>query len=820
MVDDVQTAQKQISQARTILATQKRQVSQARKQIKATPAKTQLLLQTRQQQVRRAPIKKAQLKEVSKIESSVSEFEKKITSAQKELDTVKKSREDFRLARQAADRAARGKPFVIESLKNEAQKDFFKQIVKAEQASSGRQKALKELGKGISTKELEAKIRSFRSDLKQQTLAPPEDLAQMSFATQEDLQQITFQRLEDISKQSFASPSDLLQQTIIRPEDLRRISFADPSDRIKEAKKIDEDVKRIIKASQIIQKKELRKITDIIVSPEFPIALAGELTNVVFKAGKKAEDITKTVLSRFGVSEKNIIFRKVSPEIGQASKEIVRDLFVFSAFSPFIKTATATKTSGKVKVKQTQIKQTDKEKIKKLIELRKELQKATASKTKAFIKKESSKILKSNLSPSQKASRLRNLELFVREAKGQIKFVDGKVVQVVDIGKKAVVKTVPKPTVGFVGPPVAQLEQLPKLLTGVTATQKLSPQEQEIKKIDEILRTQKISPLEIFNLKQKRDQLQNQVSSLGGTSQSTKNEIAQIKQSLTTEKLNPAQVFNLKAKLISLEQNQKAVEQLKSDSLSSQLQNSQSRQNQLSKQLQLSKQASLQDSLQQQKQKSLQQQLSKQLSLSKALQKQLSGLKTVSATKSASTPTSLLKAPQTKVPGKGIGKPPIQKPAKTKFPFITLDSDDVKKTIVGLKLRKVTAGWQPLIKSRGEFRVLSKPFRSKSQAENFARWVVDNSTSARYKLKIVPVTKKDFSMKNIVGPSQLKFRNFRRVKGEIIPLPDSGAIEKRAKRIDTKGEILQLKAAKAVAERFGKSGKLKLGGKVTLKAPK
>lgn len=146
----------------------------------------------------------------------------------------------------------------------------------------------------------------------------------------------------------------------------------------------------------------------------------------------------------------------------------------------------------------------------------------------------------------------------------------------------------------------------------------------------------------------------------------------------------------------------------------------------------------------------------------------------------------------------------------------------VKKSMI--KLKKTPDGWLPLIKSKGVFRPFSKPFKTKLQAQNYGRWLVDHSTSAQYKVK--PLAKpKSLSKRVVPSTSPLKFRGFKRVKGVKVPLKDSGEIEKKGSRIDTVGEVKGLKAAKVVKQRFKQkktsleASQSKFGGKVNMKAP-
>ncbi len=279
-----------------------------------------------------------------------------------------------------------------------------------------------------------------------------------------------------------------------------------------------------------------------------------------------------------------------------------------------------------------------------------------------------------------------------------------------------------------------------------------------------------------------------------------KNELEGIKEELKNEKLQPFQIFSLKQRQEQLTEQLNSGVGLALTSLTSQLQASQTRQNQLSKQLQKSKVTTKQDTRQQQ--------LTRQIQRTKQLQKQIQALK--SQTKGAKV--------KPRIPVRRIGRPsPIPKI------LFGLKADKIKKASP-LRLRKTASGWLPLIKDKGVFKKFSRPFRTKQQAMRFARWAVDNSTSAQLKIKAVPRVK-NFSKKLAPPTSPLKFRKERIVRGKRIPLKDFGEIELKSKRIDTKGEIKGLRVAKLIKQRFGKPQKIKtkkikkLGGSVSLKAP-
>jgi len=154
-----------------------------------------------------------------------------------------------------------------------------------------------------------------------------------------------------------------------------------------------------------------------------------------------------------------------SPISRKTAKELITDILTISAFAPLIATGTAQQTTQKVKVK------TDKEKIKKLAKLREELRKASEKKVKEFVKKQSDLIKKNrNLSPAEKAERLKNLALTVAESRGLITFGEGgEVLRVIDIGKPSVAKiTTTTPEIIIEVPRLAKIPKIPETTLGVS----------------------------------------------------------------------------------------------------------------------------------------------------------------------------------------------------------------------------------------------------------------------------------------------------------------------------------------------------------------
>lgn len=528
-----------------------------------------------------------------------------------------------------------------------------------------------------------------------------------------------------------------------------------------------EDIAARVGREPQIRKTRLERVeefTERLLTPEGVRELASIPAEFVLQAGPKLAEFTEDVLvtadkpfGELGLTRESRLFRAEAPITRETAKEILTDIFVFSAFQPFIQTATAKAGTAKAEAKTA----TDKKKIEALKKLREELQKASKAKVKSFAKKQIDNINKLPISQQEKTLRLRNLEIFVREARGQIAVQDGKIVPVLDIGRiPKAVKPIPvKEPISIIGPDLAKLTKLKEVLTAVTATERV----------------------------------------VAGKTNKLKDDIKKVDEQLKKE-ANEARKQNLKAKKDSLQKTLGSVTGAAVASLTAQLDNAQAKTGQLNRQLEQTKQSPFQDTLTRQRQDSLTRQISRQDVATRQISKQISKL--------AKT-----------VPVKVLLKPGVKKRIEERK----------KKKFVGVGTAKVPGGWQPLIKSRGKLLRLSKPFRTKQQAVNFARYVVDNSTSAQYTLKQVPRVKK-FSKKMVPPTSGLKFREFRKVGKKKVSIV--GEIELRKHRISSRGEIQGLRAAKLVQQRFGKGkrpigGKApkklkpskKIGGKVSLRAP-
>ena len=106
---------------------------------------------------------------------------------------------------------------------------------------------------------------------------------------------------------------------------------------------------------------------------------------------------------------------------------------------------------------------------------------------------------------------------------------------------------------------------------------------------------------------------------------------------------------------------------------------------------------------------------------------------------------------------------------------------------------------------------LRRTLTKKSALSSSAR-VVDNSIAATGSIKKVETTIPPLDTKDkYFQRNRDKFRTFRIRKGKRIPLKDK-FIEKRGKRLDTRGEVLQITAAKKIAEQRKRLAKLDVFG--------
>ena len=171
--------------------------------------------------------------------------------------------------------------------------------------------------------------------------------------------------------------------------------------------------------------------------------------------------------------------------------------------------------------------------------------------------------------------------------------------------------------------------------------------------------------------------------------------------------------------------------------------------------------------------------------------------------------TRTLQKPQTKQVQRQVTQtipPTIFMPFPSAFPPITTPIGGIK---LGIPLgwpsskkvlsKKKQQGYLPQAKTKGgKWVTLSKKPMSRSSALSRASRASDNTTSAQFRIKkskgkISPV--KD----NYFGRTSHKYRPYKIKKGKPIKLHDQ-FIEKRSKRIDTRGEKKGLKLAKYVKQ--------------------
>ncbi|KKN69583.1 hypothetical protein LCGC14_0438860 [marine sediment metagenome] len=432
---------------------------------------------------------------------------------------------------------------------------------------------------------------------------------------------------------------------------------------------------------------------------------------------------------------------KAPPPARQLAKDVLEDVFIFATFSPFINSATAKKGSTEAKVTKTRTKKkVDKTKIDKLRDLREEIKTSSNDKVKSFIEKTVKEIETSKLTKVQKAERLRNLEIFVREARGQISIQDGKIVPIVKLEKLPVFKKVTKPTIVEVQikvPKLIRLEKTKEILSATSIKNRLTVTKAKEKNKKRVEQAQKplgqkykeaqrrVSPLELFTISQEISQLTRQIG---------------------------------------LSKN-------KQDSLSKQLLATKS----LSAQKSLLKQMSALKS----GQKLLSRQLSKQMSALKVAQKQVQR-------------------------GRGIGKGiPRGRLLRRGRPFPIPFGGGLRRKAVKRLIETKKQGYNSFAKAKGKFKKLNKVPLTKTQARNLSAFIVDNSTSARGLIKRV-AGKKALKPRTRIpvgyfSRTRKKYRTFKIVKGRRIPLKNE-IIELRGKRIDTRGEKKGLSVARSLAK--------------------
>lgn len=156
----------------------------------------------------------------------------------------------------------------------------------------------------------------------------------------------------------------------------------------------------------------------------------------------------------------------------------------------------------------------------------------------------------------------------------------------------------------------------------------------------------------------------------------------------------------------------------------------------------------------------------------------------------------------------------------SKKPFLPIPSTyDTYPTLKGLrkklKLLKLTVpGFLPQFKKSAKSKKWvshTKPFRSESVSRNFARYASDQSLNAQFRIKKIPAKKGQiWSKRRAPMTNPLKFRKFKKVKGQRVRLKDTGRIEKRKNRLDTRNEVKKIQLAKLIKTKFPGESKLKL----------
>lgn len=351
------------------------------------------------------------------------------------------------------------------------------------------------------------------------------------------------------------------------------------------------------------------------------------------------EDLIRRANKKVGIVEDikvQKIFDLPSPISREVSTSILSDIFLFSAFAPFINTATAAKGSAKAKVVQT-TKQNAK-KIAKLRQLREQIAKSSETKTRDFVKREIKKIVGSKrFTQEQKSLRLKNLEIFVREARGQIQIQNGKIVPVVklgigDIPRKPIIKEIISETKL---PAIGKIKRLESTLLATSQVEKNAERVRLAKEKNQIrIRNAKLPISQRVSETLSTSQVP---AILGGTARSEfsgrgiferTDEVLASKIGVLKSRISSNPLVNeIRAKNI-LNINQQRLLNVNNslDSLTRELQRSKISQRSLTRQLNSSLTANVQNTRQQQIQKQLQKQqfLVKQISSLRLRQRSLS----------------------------------------------------------------------------------------------------------------------------------------------------------------------------------------------------
>lgn len=125
-----------------------------------------------------------------------------------------------------------------------------------------------------------------------------------------------------------------------------------------------------------------------------------------------------------------------------------------------------------------------------------------------------------------------------------------------------------------------------------------------------------------------------------------------------------------------------------------------------------------------------------------------------------------------------------------------------KKDSVKVKKIKGKQGWNVYVKHKGKFIKANKKPLSQINAQNRASYIVDHSTSTTGKIKPVGKRKKLGTIKprESSARNKIKARNYRIVKGKRISIGKTFIEKKGRPRINTRGEVRGLTAARLVKQ--------------------
>ncbi len=177
-------------------------------------------------------------------------------------------------------------------------------------------------------------------------------------------------------------------------------------------------------------------------------------------------------------------------------------------------------------------------------------------------------------------------------------------------------------------------------------------------------------------------------------------------------------------------------------------------------------------------------------------------------------PTPRPPTPRPPTPRPPTPRPPSPKPPTPRPPERKRNKkirDGVKRLMKPIRIPK-GPGYLPMFKesqTSKKFKSFTKPIKNPNVARNFSRHMVDNSIAATYKLKIVK-NPKSFSKRSAPMTDPRKFRNYKVVKGKAVRLKSMAEIERKERRLDTRGEVKQIQIAKLMKQKFGGNSNLKV----------